>query len=56
MARALVFGVDGDAHPLMTSDTLRNMEASRVRGHQQSTEPTACGNENPREQSAEAMI
>ncbi len=56
MARALVFGVDRDAPPLMTSDTLRNMEASRVRGHKQSTEPTACGNENPREQSAEATI
>lgn len=56
MARALVFGVDTDAPPLMTSDTLRNMEASRVRGHKQSTEPTACGNENPREQSAEATI
>lgn len=56
MARALVFGVDGEAHTLMTSDTLRNTEASRVRGHQKSTEHTACGNENPPEQSAQAMI
>lgn len=50
---ALVFGIDGDVHPLMTFDTLRNMKASRVRGHLQSTESTACGNENPRDQSAE---
>ena len=50
---ALVFGIDGDVHPLMTFDTLRNMKASRVRGHLQSTESTVCGNENPRDQSAE---
>jgi len=39
MARSLVFGPNGDAQPQMTSDALRNLEAARVRGHLQTTEP-----------------
>lgn len=54
MARALVFGVNGDANPPMTPDALRNMEASPVRGHQNPPELGANESENPREQMAEA--
>ena len=54
MARALVFGVNGDAHPAMTPDALRNMEASRDRGHREPPEPDIYSIENLREQMAEA--
>jgi hypothetical protein len=54
MARALVFGTSRNAQPPMTSDALRNLEAARVRGHQEPPEAEACGNANPREHLAEA--
>ncbi|WP_299844127.1 hypothetical protein [uncultured Jannaschia sp.] len=38
MARALVFGLSPQAQPPMTSDALRNMEASRARGHPEPAE------------------
>ena len=54
MARALVFGANGDAPPPMTPAALRNMEASRDRGHRET--PAAGGHEskNLGEQLAEA--
>jgi hypothetical protein len=54
MARSLVFGIHGDAQPQMTSDTLRNLEAARVRGHLEPIEPDTSTGENPREQISEA--
>ena len=54
VARSLVFGPDGDAQPQMTSDALRNLEAPRVRGHLQPTEPETENGEDLREQMAEA--
>ena len=54
MARSLVFGTDEDAQPQMTSDALRNLEAARVRGHLEPTEPDTTTGENPREQMGEA--
>ena len=54
MARALVLGGNGDAHPPITPDTLRNMGASRVRGNRETPEPDIYGRENLREQIAEA--
>jgi hypothetical protein len=54
MARSLVFGPDGDAQPQMTSDALRNLEAARVRGHLEPTEPETNTGENLQEQMAEA--
>ena len=46
MARALVFGASAAAHPQMTSDALRNMEASRVRGHQEPSDHGARGSKH----------
>ena len=54
MARALVFGASLHAQPLMTSDALRNMEASRVRGHQEPSALEADGSERPRKHLDEA--
>jgi hypothetical protein len=54
MARELVFGTNGNAHPPMTPDALRTMKASRVRGHQEPPEAGTHESENPREQMAEA--
>src|SRR5690606_17332752 len=54
MARALVFGTSPHAQPLMTSDALRNLEAPRARGHQESPEPEACECEKLREHLDEA--
>ena len=55
MARSLVFGPDGDAQPQMTSDALRNLEAARVRGHLEPTEPETNTGENLQEQMGEAI-
>jgi hypothetical protein len=38
----------------MTSAALRNLEAARVRGHPESTEPAANTSENIQEQMGEA--
>jgi len=54
IARSLVFGPDGDAQPQMTSAALRNLEAPRVRGHLQPTEPETAKGEDLREQMPEA--
>jgi hypothetical protein len=54
MARSLVFGTNGDAQPQMTSDALRNLEAARVRGHLEPTEPDTTMGRNPRKQMGEA--
>lgn len=54
MARALVFGSSPPAQPLMASDALRNMEASRVRGHQEPPGAKDWTSEGPREYLAEA--
>lgn len=54
IARSLVFGPEGDAQQQMTSDALRNLEAPRVRGHLQPTEPETEKGEDLREQTAEA--
>jgi len=53
MARALVFGVNGHAHPPMTPVALRDMEASRDRGHRETPEAGAHENTKPGEQLAE---
>ena len=52
MARVLVFGVNRHAHPPMTPDALRDMEASRDRGHREPAEPDIDGSKNPEEQMA----
>ncbi len=49
MARALVFGPGGRAQPPMTSDALRNMKASRARGHQEPAQSKGSGREDARE-------
>ena len=54
MARALVFGTSSHAQPQMTSDALRNLEAPRARGHQESPESESCQSEKPREHLDEA--
>lgn len=54
MARSLVFGPNGDAQPQMTSDALRNLEAARVRGHLQPTEPETEKGGHSQEQMVEA--
>ena len=54
IARALVFGASADVPPLMTSDALRNMAASRVRGHQETPEVSAYGSNVPQAHLAEA--
>ncbi len=54
MARALVFGVSAAAPPLMTSDALRNVEASRVRGHQEPSDHKARASQHSQEHLAEA--
>ncbi len=54
IARSLVFGPDGDAQPQMTSDALRNLEAARVRGHLQPTEPEIEKGGHSQEQMVEA--
>ncbi len=51
---ALVFGASAAAHPQMTSDALRNMEASRVRGHQEPSDHGARGSKHSQEHLAEA--
>ena len=56
IARSLVFGASGDASPLLTSDTLRNVEASRVRGQQTPPGLGTLGGELLREQSDEATV
>lgn len=54
MARALVFAASDDPRPIMTSDPLRDLEASRVRGHQEPSDPDACRIEHAQEHSAQA--
>ncbi len=54
MARALVFGASAAAHPQMTSDALRNMEASRVRGHQEPSDHGARRSKPSQKHLAEA--
>ena len=54
MARALVFGASAVPHPQMTSDALRNMGASRVRGHQEPSDHGARGSTHSQEHLAEA--
>lgn len=43
IARALVFGVNRDAHKPTTPDALRDMEATRNTGHRESPEPDIYG-------------
>jgi len=54
MARALVFGASAAPHPQMTSDALRNVEAPRVRGHQEPSGHGARGGMHSQEHLAEA--
>jgi len=54
MAKALVFAGSDDASPMMTSDPLRDLETSRVRGHQQPSEPETRTVVHTQEHSAEA--
>jgi hypothetical protein len=54
MSRALVFGASERTPPLMASDALRDMETSRVRGHQESDQLPPGGSKNRREDLAEA--
>ena len=54
MARALVFGASAAAHPQMTSDALRNMQASRVRGHQDPSDHGTRGSKHSQEHLVEA--
>ncbi|HEV8036506.1 hypothetical protein [Yoonia sp.] len=54
MARTLVFGTNDDVQPPMTSDALRNLEAARVRGHLEPTEPDTTTGKSSREQMSEA--
>lgn len=54
MARALVFETTEDARPQMTSDPLRDVEASRVRGHREPPSFGTFGNEHPQEHLVEA--
>lgn len=53
LARSLVFGASAKAHTPMPPDALRNMEATRVRGHREPPEADAQDG-NPREHWAEA--
>lgn len=55
MARALAFGASAVAHPQMTSDALRNVEAPRVGGHQEPSDHGARGSRHSQEHLAEAM-
>jgi hypothetical protein len=54
MARQLVFGADSGAPGLVAPDPLRDLKASRVRGHQSQPEDQANKSEEHRELSAEA--
>ncbi len=54
MARELVFGTNHDAPILMAPDALRDIEASRDRGHQETTVDPAWPNEIHREHLPEA--
>lgn len=54
MARALVFGPGRRAQPSMTTDALRDIQASRASGHQEKPQLDARGSENPQEHLAEA--
>lgn len=55
MAKALVFGASVDAPPPMPPAALRNMEASRDRGHQEPPEASAQANKKLGEELPEAM-
>jgi len=54
VARALVFGAHGNTPPPMPPDALRNVEASRVRGHRNPPEAGDYHDEKAQEQLAEA--
>ena len=47
IARALVFEGGGDGRPMMTSDPLRDLETSRVRGLREPSAPDRSPAENP---------
>jgi len=53
MARELVFGLTSCAKPLMASDALRNLEATRATGHQAPFQSELPGTEKAREHLAE---
>lgn len=54
MATALVFGANGDVRKPMPPDALRDMKATRDRGHREPPELEVQASENLREQMAEA--
>ena len=56
LARALVFGPQGNAPRPMPPDALRTLEASRVRGHGEPQESVEHHGEDTQEQLAEATI
>ena len=56
LARALVFGPQGNAPRPMPPDALRNLEASRVRGHGEPQDSVEHHGEDTQEQLAEATI